>query len=211
MTPTSRASSVPRSETQGSLRQDKCISVSCSVISNSLQPHGLYPATLLCPWGFSSKHTGLSCHSLLQGIFPTQESNPGLPHCRQILNHLSYQGSPDGTWGSQRVGLTLRNYHFHFCSISLHFGMFSPIKIFLPCSSDLRHTPLNYCLLIYPKCHSVKHSSQSMPPPIPRPCCVWSLTDLTSQHTPWRQHVHQKDHGSGHPTDPDSTPGATTR
>ena len=36
----------------------------------------------------------LDCHSLLQGIFPTQGSNPGLLHCRQILYHLSYQGSP---------------------------------------------------------------------------------------------------------------------
>ena len=36
----------------------------------------------------------LDCHALLQGIFPTQGSNPGLPHCRQILYHLSHQGSP---------------------------------------------------------------------------------------------------------------------
>ena len=35
-----------------------------------------------------------NCHSLLQGIFPTQRSNPGLPHCRWILYHLSHQGSP---------------------------------------------------------------------------------------------------------------------
>ena len=34
------------------------------------------------------------CHSLLQGIFPTCGSNPGLLHCRQILYHLSHQGSP---------------------------------------------------------------------------------------------------------------------
>ena len=40
------------------------------------------------------KHTGVACHALLQGIFPTQGSNPGLPHCRQILYHLSHQGSP---------------------------------------------------------------------------------------------------------------------
>ena len=40
-------------------------------------------------------HAGiLDCNSLLQGIFPTQGSNPGLLHCRQILYHLSYQGSP---------------------------------------------------------------------------------------------------------------------
>ena len=41
----------------------------------------------------SGKNTGVDCHALLQGIFPTQESNPGLPHCRQILYCLSHQGS----------------------------------------------------------------------------------------------------------------------
>ena len=39
------------------------------------------------------KITGVGCHALLQGIFPTQGSNPGLPHCRQILYRLSHQGS----------------------------------------------------------------------------------------------------------------------
>ena len=38
--------------------------------------------------------SGVGCHALLQGIFPTQRSNPGFPHCRQILYHLSQQGSP---------------------------------------------------------------------------------------------------------------------
>ena len=40
------------------------------------------------------KNTRVGCHALLQGIFPTQGSNPGLPHCRQILYCLSHQGSP---------------------------------------------------------------------------------------------------------------------
>ena len=45
--------------------------------------------------GYSSgKNTGVGCHALLQGIFPTQGSSPGLPHCRQILYCLSHQGSP---------------------------------------------------------------------------------------------------------------------
>ena len=43
---------------------------------------------------FPSKNTGMVCHALFQEIFPTQESNPGLPHCRQILYRLSHQGSP---------------------------------------------------------------------------------------------------------------------
>ena len=46
------------------------------------------------PWDFPGKNTGVGSHSLLQGIFPTQGLNPGLPHCRQILYQLSYQGSP---------------------------------------------------------------------------------------------------------------------
>ena len=41
------------------------------------------------------KNTGVGSISLLQGIFPTQESNQGLLHCRWILNQMSYQGSPD--------------------------------------------------------------------------------------------------------------------
>ena len=41
---------------------------------------------------FSSKNTGVGCHVLLQGIFPTQGLNPVLLHCRQILCHLSHQG-----------------------------------------------------------------------------------------------------------------------
>ena len=40
------------------------------------------------------KNTGVGCHALLQGIFPIQGSNPGLPHCRWILYCLSHQGSP---------------------------------------------------------------------------------------------------------------------
>ena len=46
------------------------------------------------PWDSPGKNTGVGCHFLLQGIFPTQGSNPDLLHCRQILYHLSHQGSP---------------------------------------------------------------------------------------------------------------------
>ena len=48
---------------------------------------------LLRPWDFQGKSTAVGCHFLLQGIFPTQGSNPGLSHCRQTLYHLSHQGS----------------------------------------------------------------------------------------------------------------------
>ena len=57
------------------------------VVSNSLQPHKIYSPS-------PGQDTGVGSLSLLQGIFLTQGSNPGLPHCRQILYQLHHQGSP---------------------------------------------------------------------------------------------------------------------
>ena len=62
---------------------------SCSVVFSSLQPHGLYSS-----WNSPGQNTGVGGLSLLQGIFPTQGSNPSLPHCRRILYQLSHKGSP---------------------------------------------------------------------------------------------------------------------
>ena len=65
-----------------------------------MQFEGIYPIAMLAypvseryinysllihPWDFSDKNTGMGFHFLLQGIFPTQGSNRGLPHCRQML------------------------------------------------------------------------------------------------------------------------------
>ena len=58
-----------------------CGSMACSPSGSSV--HGHSPG----------KNTGVGCHALLQGIFPTQGPNPGLPHCRQVLHYLSHQGS----------------------------------------------------------------------------------------------------------------------
>ena len=66
-----------------------CISIFHSVGSDSLRPHALYGQ-----WNSPGQNTGVGSLSLLQGIFPTQGSNPGLPHCRRILYQLSYEGSP---------------------------------------------------------------------------------------------------------------------
>ena len=60
-----------------------------SVVSHSLRPHGLNS-----PWNSPGQNTGVGSLSLLQRIFPTQGSNPSLPHCRQILYQLSHKGSP---------------------------------------------------------------------------------------------------------------------
>ena len=58
-----------------------------------MQSHGLQRTRLLCPWNSPGKNTRVGNHSLLQGIFPTQGSTLGLLYCRQILQHLSHQGS----------------------------------------------------------------------------------------------------------------------
>ena len=58
-------------------------------MSDLLWPHGLYS-----PWNSSGHNSGVGSLSFLQGIFPTQGSNPCLPHCRQVLYQLRHQGSP---------------------------------------------------------------------------------------------------------------------
>ena len=92
--PSSRGSSWPRDRIQVSHRQILyCLSyllLSHSVESDSLRPHGLYPARLLSLWDSLGKNTEMGCHALVQGIFPSQGSNPGLLHCRQILYSLNH-------------------------------------------------------------------------------------------------------------------------
>ena len=66
-----------------------CVHVN-SVVSDSLQPHGLYPARFFCPWDFPGKNTGVGCHFLLQRIFPTQGSNP----CLLCLLHWQVDSLP---------------------------------------------------------------------------------------------------------------------
>ena len=51
------------------------------------------PASFLCPGNSLGKNTRVGCHFILQGILPTQGLNLDLPHCGQILYHLSHKGS----------------------------------------------------------------------------------------------------------------------
>ena len=95
--------------------QSESKSVSPSVVSHSFGSHALQPTRLLCPWDSPGKNTGVGCHSLLQGIFPTQESNLGLLHCRQIPYHLSHQGRPPSP-----KGMMLQKYSDWYYSTKLH-------------------------------------------------------------------------------------------
>ena len=69
-----------------------CVAKSCPTL---LWPHELQPTRLLCPWDFPGKNTRVGHHFLLQGIFPTQESNPHLRHCMWVLYHWA-------TWEDRR-------------------------------------------------------------------------------------------------------------
>ena len=69
--------------------------VSCSLVSTLLRPHGLQPTRLLCPWDFPGKNTGVGRHFLLRGIFPTQALNHVSCLGRQILYHCT-------TWSREK-------------------------------------------------------------------------------------------------------------
>ena len=109
------------------------VKCSRSVVSNSLRPHKLQRSRLLCPWDFPGNSTGVDCHFLLQGIFPTQGSNPGLPHCRQTLYHLSHQGSIT----TQSGGITTQSFQF-----SKQYSQFLAMTLFYNLS---KHTEQVFC------------------------------------------------------------------
>ena len=72
-----------------------CCCYIASVVSNSVRPHRRQPTRLLCPWDFPGKNTGVGCLSLLQGIFPTQGSNPHILYWQSGSLPLSCQESPN--------------------------------------------------------------------------------------------------------------------
>ena len=89
-------------------------SESPSVMSDSLQTLGLYS-----PWNSLGQNTGVGGLSLIQGIFPTQGSNPGLPHCRRILYQLSHQGSFINDQKTNLLGSILKSIpRFSVCHLS---------------------------------------------------------------------------------------------
>ena len=80
------------------------------VMYDSLWPHGLQSTRLIGPWDSPGKNTGMGCHFLLQRIFPTEGSNLGIPHCKQILYLLSHQGSPSIPQFTKVVCVCLSNF-----------------------------------------------------------------------------------------------------
>ena len=86
---------------EGVMRSFRCFCVLCiwpyvlhSVVSDSLWPPDYSLPGPSVYWDSPGRNTEVGCHALLRGIFPSQGSNQELPRCRQILYHLSHQGSP---------------------------------------------------------------------------------------------------------------------
>ena len=71
-----------------------CQNLVSEVKWKSFSPVPLWPHGLYSPWNSPGQNTGVGSLSILQVIFPTQGSVPGLPHCRRILYQLSHKGSP---------------------------------------------------------------------------------------------------------------------
>ena len=80
-----------------------------SVVSESLQPCGPQPARLLCPWDSQGRNTGVGCHALLQGIFPTQGLNP----CLLCLLHWQPGSLPLASPGKPKLITTVKSFAFH--------------------------------------------------------------------------------------------------
>ena len=90
-----------------------CGALGCSVKFNSLQSHGLLSTRLLCPWNFTGNNTGTDYYFLLQGIFPTQGSNP----CLLPILHWQADSLPLCHLGSPQWLLLLSRFsHVQLCA-----------------------------------------------------------------------------------------------
>ena len=88
---------------------------------------------LLCPWDFPGKNTGVDCYFLLQGVFPTQGSNPCLFHCRRIIYH----------WATREALMhlyTIQNYMQHRCIVHIY-KLFDKFYVTFIISFDILSNP----------------------------------------------------------------------
>ena len=78
-----------------------CVMLSYSVVSNSLQPHGLQPTMLLCPWDFPGQNTGVGCHALLVDL-PNLGIEPRSPTL-QVDSLPSNSRKSRNTWSNRQM------------------------------------------------------------------------------------------------------------
>ena len=172
-------------------------SESHSVMSDSLRPHGLYS-----PWNSPGQNTGVGSLSLLQGIFPTQGSNPGLPHCRWLLYQLSHKGSPGilewvaypfsrgSSWSRNRTGVSCiaggfsTNWAMREAPESLDKNGLSSVQLSCSVLSDSLRS------------HESQHARPPCPSPTPgvhsnsRPSSQWCHPAISSSVVPFSSCQH---------------------
>ena len=132
----------------------KLESVSHSVLPNSSRPHELQPARLLCRWDFPDENTRVGWHFLLQGVFPTQESNPHLvclqadslpsePSGSPSLGYLTNRNSLSHSSGDQKSEMKCWQDWFLMRPLSLAPGILflCPHLAFLLCKGRLMTLP----------------------------------------------------------------------
>ena len=128
---------------------------------NSLQPHGLGPVRLLCPWNSPGKNTEVGSHSLLQDIFPTQGSNPGLPYSRQILYHQQrinwIKPKKIQTPSRKLQGFTWSNNHPNL-GVFLKISLAYPSASLSPTFEHIKPIPLHGLHKAFPLCSLIPQS-----------------------------------------------------
>ena len=135
--------------------------LSCSAVSDSLWPHGLWPTRLLCPWDFPGKNIGMGSHFLFQGIFLTQGLNLCLLHWQMDYLPLNHQGSPTSLYVAR--------------SIRQLFPFQVTCNIQSPCFSTGHHCPLDGVVLYHMGYFMfIGHGAPTSGP-----------LDSSSTHNPW--------------------------
>ena len=126
-------------------------SESCSLMLDFLQPHGLWRSL----WNSPGQNTGVGYHALLQGVFPTQGLNPGLPYCRWILYWATGElKSPCCTLQPENLFIL---HNWNFVPLDQHHS-FPPLFSLLKKKNYLKHNHINNKVLLY----SAKNSIQNL-------------------------------------------------
>ena len=138
-------------------------------MSDSWQSHELYS-----PWNSPGQNTGVGGLFLLQGIFPTQGSNPGFPHCRRILYQLGYKVGPN------YCTVALISHSSKVMLKILQVGLQQDVKHELPDIQDgFRKSRDQIAIIVgsLKKQESSRETSTSALLTMPKPLIVWITTN----------------------------------
>ena len=134
-----------------------CVCESRSVVSDSLRPHGLKPARFLCPWNSLGKDTGVGCHSLLHGIFPTQVSHIAVRFFTIWATREAQIGETSHQYTSITGLKTNRRFFLEFPLFCSHIYWHS--YTYIQIAMHIQHMLQNLKISQYRTPHNVKHTN----------------------------------------------------